>query len=148
MKKSWSLIVATGLAVALTASAAEKPLAYYVQLIRCCDDEQAPQPGCRRVGPKLSEKFQGVFRCKSFWEINQQKVEVNPNRIVRTRLANGREVEIDLTHAGKRKVSAYHNGRLIDRTVEPAGEHMTLIGGDRDQTSHWFIVVRRDKPAK
>jgi hypothetical protein len=24
---------------------------------------------------------------------------------------------------------------------------MTLIGGDRDQSSHWFIVVRRDKPS-
>jgi hypothetical protein len=36
---------------------------------------------------------------------------------------------------------------LIDRTVEPVSESMTLIGGDRDQSSHWFIVVRRDKPS-
>jgi hypothetical protein len=28
----------------------------------------------------------------------------------------------------------------------PAGDAMTLIGGDRDQKSAWFIVVRRDKP--
>jgi hypothetical protein len=66
----------------------------------------------------------------------------------RARLGNGREVEIDLTHPGKRRVSTYHNGRLIDRTVEPLGESMTLIGGDRDPTSHWFIVVRRDKPGR
>jgi hypothetical protein len=126
--------------------AAEKPLMFYVQLIRCSDQEQAPEPGSKRVGPKLAEKFQCVFRCKSYWEICQQKLELMPNHVARARLGNGREVEIDLTQPGKRRVSAFHNGRLIDRTVEPAGENMTLIGGDRDQTSHWFIVVRRDQP--
>src|SRR5207248_9847185 len=105
------------------ARAADKPLVFYVQLIRCSDQEQAPEPGSKRVGPKLSEKFQCVFRCKSYWEICQQKLELLPNGVVRARLANGREVEIDLTQAGKRRVSAFHNGRLIDRTVEPAGEN-------------------------
>ena len=125
---------------------AEKPVLFYVQLIRCSDQDQAPEPGSKRVGTKLAEKFQCVFRCKSYWEICQQKLELTSNQVARARLPNGREVEIDLTHPGKRRVSAFHNGRLIDRTVEPAGENMTLIGGDRDQTSHWFIVVRRDQP--
>ncbi|MCX6930325.1 MAG: hypothetical protein NT154_45020 [Verrucomicrobia bacterium] len=38
------------------------------------------------------------------------------------------------------------NGRVVDRTITPTGEAMTLIGGDHDQKSDWFIVVRRDKP--
>ncbi len=87
-----------------------------------------------------------MFRCRNYWEINQEKVEVLPSKSARVRLNNGRDVEIDLSHAGKRKVSTFHKGRLIDQTIEPVGENMTLIGGDRDQTSHWFIVVRRDKP--
>jgi hypothetical protein len=61
-------------------------------------------------------------------------------------LSNGREVEIDLRRRGKRTVTAFQNGRLVDRTIVPAGEAMAVIGGDRDQKSAWFIVVRRDRP--
>jgi hypothetical protein len=129
-----------------TITCAEKALTYYVQLIRCNDQKQAPEPGSRHAGPKLVERFQSVFRCESYWEISRQEIEVSPGRIARVHLRNERDVEIDLTQPGKRRVSTYRNGRLVDRTVEPTGEHMTLIGGDRDQTSHWFIVVRRDKP--
>src|SRR5262249_11084711 len=128
------------------ATAGEGPRTYYVQLIRCCDQDQPPESGCRRVGPKLAERFQSVFRCHSYWEISQQKLEVLASRVARAHLRNDREVEIDLTQPGKRRVSTFCKGKLIDRTIEPTGEQMTLIGGDRDQTSHWFIVVRRDKP--
>jgi len=144
--KLFFTMLAAGLSLVSNVAGEQPPLVYYVQLIRCTDQDQAPEPGSRRVGVKLAEKFQCVFRCKSYWEITQQSVQLAPNKSVRVRLRNGRDVEIDLTQPGKRRVSTFHNGRLIDRTVEPAGENMTLIGGDRDQTSHWFIVVRRDKP--
>ncbi|SRR5258708_3987202 len=148
MKCILGILAAAGLALSSVATAAEKPLVYYVQLIRCSDQDQAPEPGSQRIGPKLAERFQCVFRCKSYWEISQDKLEVLPNRIARARLRNGRDVEIDLSQPGKRRVSTFSKGRLIDRTIEPASENMTLIGGDRDQTSHWFIVVRRDKPGQ
>lgn len=146
MKRLLSFLGLTGLVFALAAAAGEKPLIYYVQLIRCSDVDKPPELGSRRVGQKLTERFQCVFRCKSYWEISQEKLEVLPSRVARAHLKNGREVEIDLTQPGKRRVTTFYNGHLIDRTVEPLGESMTLIGGDRDQTSHWFIVVRRDKP--
>ena len=146
MTRVLTIVVLAGLTLA--AAAAEKPLTYYVQLVRCNDQNQAPEPGSKRVGPKLAGKFQCVFRCASYWEISQDKLEVPSNGHVRAHLRNGREVEIDLTQQGKRRISTFHKGRLIDRSVEPASENMTLIGGDRDQTSHWFIVVRRDKPGQ
>jgi hypothetical protein len=139
MKYIFGIFAAAGLVLSSVTAAAEKPLVYYVQLIRCSDVEQAPEPGSRRIGARLAERFQCVFRCKSYWEISRDKVEVLPSQTARARLRNGREVEIDLS---------FSKGRLIDRTVEPASENMTLIGGDRDQTSHWFIVVRRDKPSQ
>jgi len=147
MKRLLKIIVLAGLVLPIAAAETGKPLIYYVQLVRCSDQDQPPEAGSRRVGPLLTERFQCVFRCKSFWEISQQKLEVLPNRTGRVSLRNGRDVEIDLSEPGKRKVSAFHNGKLIDRTVEPVSESMTLIGGDRDQSSHWFIVVRRDKPS-
>jgi len=148
MKYILAILAAASLGLGGMAAAVggERPSVYYVQLIRCSDQDQPPEPGSRRVGPKLAEHFQCVFRCRSYWEISQAKVEVPARKSVRVRLQNGRDVEIDLSQPGKRKVSTFHKGRLLDRTVEAAGENMTLIGGDRDQTSHWFIVVRRDKP--
>ncbi|HLH55251.1 MAG TPA: hypothetical protein VKY92_16730 [Verrucomicrobiae bacterium] len=146
MKRLLPILVCAGLVLALRVSAGDKPLTYYVQLIRCSEHDTSPEPGSRRVGRKLAEKFEGVFRCKSYWEISEQKVDVLPEKSARARLKNGRDVEIDLKEPGKRRVTTFHNGKVIDRTVEPLGEEMTLIGGDRDQTSHWFIVVRRDKP--
>ena len=64
----------------------------------------------------------------------------------RVQLGNGREAEIDLSSAKERKVAAFQNGKLVDRTVMPHGEGMTIIGGSREDKSVWFIVVRRDKP--
>jgi hypothetical protein len=148
MKYIFGIFAAAGLVLSSVTAAPEKPLVYYVQLIRCSDVEQAPEPGSRRIGARLAERFQCVFRCKSYWEISRDKVEVLPSQTARARLRNGREVEIDLSIPGKRRISTFSKGRLIDRTVEPASENMTLIGGDRDQTSHWFIVVRRDKPSQ
>lgn len=148
MKPLLVIMVLASLGLSTALSSGPKPLTYYVQLIRCSDKDQPPEPRSKPIGPKLAEKFKCVFRCKSYWEINQQAIELVPNHIGRASLGNGREVEIDLTRPGKRRVSTFHNGRLIERTVEPLGESMTLIGGDRDQTSHWFIVVRRDRPGQ
>jgi hypothetical protein len=146
MKRLLMLVILGGLGLAAVSAAGDKPLAYYIQLIRCSDQNGPPEPGSKRIGPKLAERFQCVFRCKSYWEISQATLAVLPSQVARAHLGNGRDVEIDLRQPGKRRVATFHRGRLIDRTVEPLGEDMTLIGGDRDQTSHWFIVVRRDKP--
>jgi hypothetical protein len=61
-------------------------------------------------------------------------------------LANGREVQIDLSEPTLRTVAAFHNGKLVNQTHSPRSEAMTLIGGDREAGNAWFIVVRRDKP--
>ena len=42
---------------------------------------------------------------------------------------------------------AYQAGKPISRTTRPLGTAMTIIGGDRDTNSVWFIVVRRDPPS-
>jgi hypothetical protein len=141
-----SKLVVVAFAVAGGAGAQERAVTYYIQLIRSSDSEQPPQAESRRVGTKLAGTFCGVLKWKDYWEICQRKAEVIPGRATMVWLSNGREVEIDLSRRGKRTVTAFQNGRLVDRTIVPAGEAMTLIGGDRDQKSAWFIVVRRDKP--
>ena len=78
--------------------------------------------------------------------MNRQQVALVPGQTSRVRLGNGREAEIDLANPKERRVTAFQDGKLVDRTISPAGESMTIIGGNRDGKSMWFIVVRRDKP--
>jgi hypothetical protein len=141
-----SMLAVAAFAVAGAVRAQERAVTYYVQLIRSSDSEQPPQAESKRVGTKLARAFRGVLKWKNHWEICQRKAEVIPSRATMVWLSNGREVEIDLSRRGKRTVTAFQSGRLLDRTIMPAGDAMTLIGGDRDQKSAWFIVVRRDKP--
>ena len=146
MKRIVVILILLVFATGAVARAEEGGAIFYVQLIRGTDTEQAPAPGAKSVGPKLAGTFRPVFKCKGFWEINRQQVAVSPGRVKRVQLGNGRAAEIDLSSAKERKVAAFQDGKLVDRTVVPQGEGMTIIGGSREDKSVWFIVVRRDKP--
>lgn len=139
-------LAVSSLLVTSVATAEEGGTSYYVQLVRGTDADHSPQAGSQRIGPKLARRFQEVFKWKNYWEICQRKIEVVPGRTGKISLINGREVHIDLTKPGKRTVTTFQNGKLVERATGPADESMTLIGGVGDQASVWFVVVRRDKP--
>jgi len=140
------MLMLAAFALAPEAGAGQAATIFYVQLILGTDTDGPPAPGCKSVGPKLAGTFRPVFRWKGYWEINRQQVAVLPGQKSRVRLGNGREAEIDLSHPRERRVAAFQNGHLVDRTISPAGDALTIIGENRDTKSVWFIVVRRDKP--
>jgi len=119
---------------------------YYIQLVRATDSSQPPQSGSRPVGAKLATTLHGPLRWKHYWEICRREADVPFGGTATLRLPNQRAVEIDLTRPGRRSATAFQHGKPVDRTVVPIGEAFTLIGGDRDDSTAWFIVVRRDKP--
>lgn len=134
------------LALAGEATAEVGATTFYVQLVRGTETEQPPGPGFKSIGPKLTETFRPVFKCRGYWEINRLQVAVRAGQVARVRLGNGREAEIDMRSPRERKVAAFQEGKVVDRTTMPKGEGMTIIGGSREDKSVWFIVVRRDKP--
>lgn len=146
MRRLMVILMLTAVALAGETRAAAQATTFYVQLIRGTDTEKPPEPRCKCVGRKLADRFRPVFKCKAYWEMNQQQVTLSPGRVARVRLGNGREAEIDLRSPKARKVAAFQKGQLVDRTIMPQGEGMTIIGGSREDRGVWFIVVRRDKP--
>ena len=153
MKRFLATLAVAMLAIGIvTAGALAGPKAearaYCVQLIRGTDQEQSPAPNGKRVHPHLADAFHAVFKWKSYWEISARNVELDTGRATRVRLNPEREVEIDLTDPSRRAVPAFLNGKKVQRTVSPRSERRTLIGGDRDANSAWFIVVSRNDPAQ
>ena len=120
---------------------------FYVQLVRGNNDDASPQPGSRPVGIKVARHLRSALNWKNYWEVNRRQVAVCSGNATRFCLSNAREVEIDLSNRNRRKVTAFENGKVIHRAMRPSGEGMTVIGGERDAASAWFIVVRRDRPA-
>lgn len=138
---------AIGLAVLVSCSAAPDKTAYHVQLVRGSNETQIPEPGSTAIGPKLSRHLRPVFSWTNYWEIARQEVSMSSGQKARLRLSPQREVEIDLTTAGKRTVVAFANDKAVSRVTRSIGDCMTIIGGDRDKETAWFIIVRQDRPS-
>jgi len=145
---------ALALAIALTVlvprwvlGADASPTTFYVQLVRGNNETVPPAPGDKRVGIKVSLELHGIYRWRSYWEIARQEVTLPATGKTLVRLNKDRAVEIDLTTPGKRKVTAFENDKEVAITTRPVGTAWTVIGGERDRKTSWFIVVRRDKPA-
>ena len=147
MKLLTVLIPTMLLALPMAAFGEADALTFYVQLVRGTDDATSPVPNARRVGAKLAERFRPVFRWTDYWEIKRDQVSVAHGEKKRVRLSPEREVEVEITQAGKRQVAVYSQGRELCRDCKSVGDPMTIIGGDRDIRSGWFVVVRRDKPS-
>ena len=120
---------------------------FYVQLVRGNNDDVPPQPGSRPVGIRVARHLRAALNWKNYWELNRRQVAVCSGNATRVCLSKEREVEIDLTSRNRRKVTAFENGRAVQKALRPLGEGMTVIGGERSDESAWFIVVRGDRPA-
>jgi hypothetical protein len=131
-----------------TPSAEHQSNTFYVQLVRGNNDDDPPQPGSRPVGIKVAGHLRSALNWKNYWEVNRQQVAVCSGKAARVCLSKDRAVEIDLSSRNRRKVTAFENGKVVNRILRPIGEGMTVIGGERDQVSAWFIVVRRDQPGE
>ena len=143
----WLLVFSILILACVGLSEADKgPAAYYVQLIRGTDEDKAPEPNSKLLSPQETGSFRSVFKWKSYWQMSLQRLEVAEGRRTKIRLNPEREVEIDLTQPEHRSVRAFHNGKLMQCALCPRGEARTLIGGDRDSNSAWFIVISRKAP--
>jgi hypothetical protein len=121
-------------------------LTYYVQLVRGSNDAQPPDPGSTAIGPKVAAQLRPVIAWRNLWEMSRQEASVGIGEKTRMQLNPRRGVEIDLTTKGRHTVVAYSDGQAGTSMTCPIGQRMTIIGGDRDKESSWFIIVRRDKP--
>src|SRR5436190_16857005 len=90
----------------LSTGAEVEKVTYYVQLVRGDNVDAPPEPGARRIGPKLSARFRPVFKWEHYWEIHRQQLELAGGQKAQVRLSPERTVTIDLTNPAKRKVTA------------------------------------------
>jgi len=146
MKNWFYLILISVFGLNAVSGAEAEQATYCVQLIRGNNRDTPPVADAKPVSPELTKMIRRVFNWKSYWEINRQRVTLARGQKAKVRLSKEREVEIDLTDLAKRKVTAYEGRKAVTRSTWPVGNATTIIGGDRDSNSVWFIVVRRSQP--
>ncbi len=146
MKLCLALLLAAWVGAILAPAAQETKVTYYVQLVRGTDQAKPPTPESKPIGPRLSNRLRPVFRWEHYWEISRHEVRVAPGSAVKVRCNPERAVEVALSAEGNRKVTAFCRGKAVASLTRPAGAEMTILGGDREGKTGWFIVVRRDKP--
>jgi hypothetical protein len=144
MKSLFSFFVLLGVSTMCLAEG--EPVTLYMQVIRGTDHDKPPQSDWKPVGPKLSRQLCPKFRWKHYWEVSRQAINVRPGKTVRLRVSPEREVEIELRDSGESEVRLYSAGKLARKSRQPVESHMTIMGGGREDSECWFIVVRRDKP--
>lgn len=123
-------------------------IVYYVQLVRGTVEAKAPEADAKPIGPKIAKRLSPVFKWNHYWEMARTEIAMVPGEKKRVELSSQRSVEIDLTDPAKLKVTAFDGKKPVYKMVNPVGSPMTIIGGDRSTNSSWFIIVRRDKPAR
>ena len=145
--KTLLTLIAIVLAVA-SAPAADKAgtNTFCVQLIRGTEENKPPGAGNKPIDDRLDKSLHRVFKTKTFWEVQRRTVVLQDSTKAQVALNGKRAVEIDLSVPGKRRVATFENGKLLSRAIRPAGQAMTVVGGDADEKNVWFIVVRRDVP--
>ncbi len=146
MKKSMALALLLLLVAGCHRATQTSGTPLYVQLVRGNDQDAAPAPGSKPVGPVLDEKLKSVFRWKHYWELKNDVVVVQPGQRVRRRLTADRELEIRLLNPQHLCVRLYFKGHPTRERFQPLSDAFYVTGGEHGEDEAWFVVVRKDKP--
>jgi hypothetical protein len=119
---------------------------FYIQLIRGNNENKAPAPEAKPLGPKLSGRLHSVFKWEHYWEIKRESIDVPAGKSARKRVSPEREVEIDRANSQELTVRIFIDGKLARETRQPISNDFFISGGDKEGDQSWFIIVRRDKP--
>ena len=98
------------------------------------------------IGPMLEAKLKkSPFKWEHYYEINREKFTVpsNKEKIV----AMSKECEIRVQNLGKDEIrfQLYGKGKLVDTLSQPLPKGQLLVhGGDAENSSAWFIVLRQN----
>ena len=142
----WLMIIAAGMLMLNVhkVSAAEQ-VQFFVQLIKGTDDDVSPNKSAHKIGPKLSQKLNGVFKPKNYWEISCHQVTAKAGKPTKVSLGQQRDVQIELKNS-ERIITTYYKGQAAGKRICPRSAQMSLIGERRPGEGEWFVVVRLDRP--
>jgi hypothetical protein len=125
--------------------AESEPVNLFVQWIHATNEDR-PEKGWVKIGPKLRNELSPVFQWKHFWQISRTVVPVQTGKTAATRLDKTRKLEISLHENGRVNLMLYRDGKLVRKMKNlPLSRHV-IMGGDTSKEAAWFAVVRRDKP--
>ena len=116
---------------------------YEVRLLRGERANDSDGWGHPPVAGPAEETLRRALPSPTYHEIFRRQVTVLLGERAIVPLADGRTLRIDLSHPGKRQVTAWQDGVLLDSVLRPTGPGWTIIGGRDPRRETWFAAVAR-----
>ena len=148
MKKFVSFrMVALAAAVAFCAcaslvKAAPADLNLRAQLVWGTNKDKPDNPNLKEVDTKVTDKLRGVFKWKSYFEVNQLNFTVGTSSPRKVKMSEDCEIEVQNLGNSSIEVKLYGKGKMVVRKTQKmkATELLVLAGDDKDDTA-WFVVL-------
>jgi hypothetical protein len=101
----------------------------------------------KEVDPKLQDRLKGVFKWKSYFEVNEPKgLTVPKDGSQKLKLSDKCDIQVQDVGAARVEIKLFGEGKLVVKKVQSVvpGEVIVLAGESKDDTA-WFVVLT---PAK
>jgi hypothetical protein len=97
------------------------------------------------AGPTIRARLEPVFRWRKYWETARHRFVVQHAQTLKVEIGEERRVEIDWREHAPGEVRLYHK-KQITRRLQDRFDKMLILGGEREGSESWFVVVRPDAP--
>lgn len=108
-------------------------------------DGPKPNTNLKLVGPKMSARLKGSpFKWDHYYEVNRQTNKVKFNGTTTVKMSKNCEIQITNLGDSKLECKLFGHGVLVSDVTQalPKGE-LLVIGGDAENATAWFVIVRQ-----
>jgi hypothetical protein len=153
----WSILagfLALPLFVYSNAQSARDTLNLEVRLIWGANEPESPDKKHTPLDSGLTKYLKERMKWKYYFEVNRQTPSIGLNAKQRLKMSD--KCELDIKYLGKSKVEVEVIGggksvRKVSETLTDAKDgkegSRLIIGGDANNDTAWFIVIKKQTPA-
>ncbi len=134
-----AMLVFAGVSVAVAAD-----MKLGAQLVWGTDDARASDPKLKPVDPELEKKLKNSFKWKYYFEVSRNQISVPLNAEKKEAMSKQCEIAIRNLGGDKVEVQLFGKGKLVEkRTQSLAKGKCLIIGGNAENTTSWFVVLKQ-----
>jgi hypothetical protein len=137
-------IVLATLALSVCAAVAA-PVKLEAQLIWGTNEPQPHDSKIKPVEDSLSKKLkESPFKWQNYYEVSRKQISVALNESKKESMSKQCELTVKNLGNDKIEVQLFGKSKLVEKRTQPLPKgKLLLIGGNAENTTSWFVVLRQ-----